>query len=458
MNPNILIIHSDQHRFDCLGINGHPTLRTPNLDRLAAEGVNFSQAYTPVPLCVPARNCQLVGCWPTDHLCIANYDTEAPRGAIDGLPAYSRMLSEAGYRTAYLQKWHVDQQLGPSEFGFEQVVEPRQWAEARREAGYDLLKEANWFGQIDPAPEQWSRLNWDADRVIDLLGDTARDDRPFFIRWDPFEPHLPCQPPRRYAEMYPVEEVPPWPGSADTLAGKPYIQRQMRRTWGLDEWTWDQWAPVVARYLAVITQLDDQVGRVLKELEQLGLAENTLVIYTTDHGDMCGSRGMIDKHNIMYDDVVHVPMVMRWPGRIDPGQTCDEFVCHELDLASTLLEVAGLEPPETFRGTSLVPVACDGGSTGREDIFSMYFGNQFGLFSQRMVRDRRWKYVFNATARDELYHLAEDPAELTNRIDDPACAGELARLRRRMVTWMESIDDTLLNTWTRPLLLEGRKV
>jgi arylsulfatase A-like enzyme len=112
--------------------------------------------------------------------------------------------------------------------------------------------------------------------------------------------------------------------------------------------------------------------------------------------------------------------------------------------------------PDTFRGQSLVPIFEGAGDTGREDIFSMYHGNQFGLYSQRMVRDRRWKYVWNATAEDELYDLVEDPGELCNLAIDPSHEDELSRLRRRLVDWMEATDDTLLNTWTRTQLLQGR--
>ncbi|MCP4454594.1 MAG: sulfatase-like hydrolase/transferase, partial [Planctomycetes bacterium] len=128
--------------------------------------------------------------------------------------------------------------------------------------------------------------------------------------------------------------VRPRPSFPDPLDHKPYIQAQQRRTWKVDEWTWEQWAPVVGRYLGDISLLDAQIGRILSALDALKLADNTLVMYTTDHGDMCGGHGMIDKHFIMYDDVVRVPLIMRWPGRIAPGSRCEAFVSHEIDLAT----------------------------------------------------------------------------------------------------------------------------
>ena len=281
---------------------------------------------------------------------------------------------------------------------------------------------------------------------------------PFFIRWDSSEPHLPNIVPEPYASLYPPEAIAPWPSFPDPLSGKPYMQAQQRRTWGVDAWSWEDWAPVVARYLGEISLLDAQIGRVLDGLERLGLAENTLVVYSTDHGDLCGGHGMVDKHYVMYDDVVHVPLIARWPGRIAAGSTCDAFVSHSIDLASTFCDAAGVRIPSTFRGQSLLPLFAGSQENGREDIFSVYHGNQFGLYSQRMVRDRRWKVVWNATAEDELYDLETDPGEVNNRATDRACADELARLRRRVVAWMEATRDPLLNGWTRAQLLEGRSL
>ncbi len=125
--------------------------------------------------------------------------------------------------------------------------------------------------------------------------------------WSPSEPHLPNVIPEPYASLYPPAQVPPWPSFSDPLAGKPYIQRQQRVNWGVEGWTWDQWAPTVARYLGEITLLDAQVGRLLAQLDALGLADDTVVIYTSDHGDLCGGHGMVDKHYVMYDDVMRVP-------------------------------------------------------------------------------------------------------------------------------------------------------
>jgi arylsulfatase A-like enzyme len=215
---------------------------------------------------------------------------------------------------------------------------------------------------------------------------------------------------------------------------------------------------MVSAYLGTISLLDAQLGRVLDGLEQLDLADNTLVVYTSDHGDMCGGHGMVDKHNVMYDDVVRVPMIVRWPGHTVPGSCCEAFVSNALDLPPTFCEVADVGVPVTFTGHSLVPLLEGEQTNGRTDILCTYHGNQFGLFSQRMVRDRRWKYVWNPTALDELYDIRSDPGELVNVAGDPHYRDELMRLRHRLVAWMESTGDILLNRWTRVQLIEGHKI
>jgi arylsulfatase A-like enzyme len=457
--PNILLIQSDQHRCDCLGASGHPLLRTPHLDHLAAEGVRFTRAYCPIPVCVPARNSLIYGAWPSRHGAIANWGTEATFPTRQALPTYTQALHDGGYRLAHVGKWHVHPERGPETYGYDQDVPAGDYAAWRAARGLPPRpRRGGWFGEPDPqaGPED-TRLAWGAGQVIRLLEQHAAQDAPFYVEWDTNEPHLPWVLPEPYHSIYPPHEIPPWPSFPDPLLNKPYIQAQQRRTWGIEGWSWEQWAPIVGRYLGEISLLDAQVGRVLDALNDLGLAAETLVVYTTDHGGLCGGHGMIDKHYVMYEDVVHVPLIVRWPGQAAPGAR-SQFVSSALDLAATFCQAAGAPIPESFQGQSLLPLLADPASGGRADIFCVYSGNQFGLYSQRMVRDARWKYVWNAADVDELYDLQADPGELHNRAGDPGCAQELRRLRRRMVDWMAETGDRLLNQWTQTQLLQGRKV
>ncbi|MCC7147278.1 MAG: sulfatase-like hydrolase/transferase [Phycisphaeraceae bacterium] len=457
---NILLIQADQLRFDCLGVNGHRLVRTPNLDRLAAQGVNFTQAYCPIPVCTPARASLLSGRWPTQHQGITNRDSEAACPLRTDVPTFSGALAAAGYRLGCVGKWGVHPHKGPLEFGFHDWMDGREYSAWRKAQGLPGKPNANgWLGETDEKiTAAQSQLAWGADRTLELLERYAKQagQRKFFLRWDPPEPHLPNVVPEPYASMYRPGDIQPWASFADGLENKPYIQRQQRRTWEIDGWDWSRWAPTVARYLGEVSLLDAQVGRILDRLAELGLAESTLVAFTADHGDLCGGHGMIDKHYVMYDDVVRVPLFLRGPGVTGaPGQ-CAAFVCNGLDLAATFCAAAGVDRPEGFVGQNLLDLA-QGRAKERPDIFGMYFGAQFGLYSQRMVRDRKWKYVWNATDCDELYDLESDPGERRNRAGDAACAGELKRLRGRMIQWMQEAQDPLLNGWVRGQLEGGRK-
>lgn len=451
---NILFIHSDQHRFDCLGANGHSLVQTPHLDRLASEGTNFTHAFCPIPVCTPARNSLLFGLWPTQHLAITNPGTEAPRPAREGLTSFSELLAKAGYQLSYVGKWGLNPHKNPTAYGFREYVPESDYQTWRTGQRLPPLPRTNgYFGETDHAIRaDQSRLAWGADRVIEQMARYAASDHPFFLRWDPSEPHLPNIVPEPYASLYAPADIPPWIGFADPLQDKPYAQAQQQRTWGVAGWTWRDWAPIVGRYLGEITLLDAQIGRLLGHLEALGLQEQTVVVYTADHGDMCGSHGMVDKHLVLYDDVVRVPLLVRSPGQTRTG-ACDAFVSSALDLATTFCDLAAIPAPEAFRGQSLMPLLSGADETERDFAFAMYHGGQFGLYSQRMARDRRWKYIWNATAEDELYDLVNDPGEIVNLVTASEAQTEMRRLRCRLVEWMEAEGDPLCNEWTKPRLL-----
>jgi arylsulfatase A-like enzyme len=260
--------------------------------------------------------------------------------------------------------------------------------------------------------------------------------------------------------MYDPRAVPPWGSFAERFEDKPYIQRQQLLNWGIEEYGWEDWAPIVARYYGIISQTDDAIGRVLGALDALGVADNTIVVYTTDHGDLCGGHRMMDKHFVLYDDVVRVPLVIRWPGRITPGLRPDAFVHNLLDLPPTLLEAAGLPPGEALQGRSLLSLlAGEAVPDWRDAAVSTYNGLQFGLYTQRMIRTARWKYVWNTTDVDELYDLAADPDELTNRVHEPGRGELLRELRARLYHELDRVGDALVaNTWMRQQLLGSRKL
>jgi arylsulfatase A-like enzyme len=444
--PNILLVQADQHRFDCVGVNGDRA-ETPTLDALAADGANCTNAYTPIPICTPARASLMTGQWPSQHG-IVNLSRQMGGGEIPPeTPTFSRVLQRSGYETAYVGRWHLGPDATPLEYGFEEWVPNARYHEWRSDRGFPERPTPGWTGGVDAAidPES-SRLGWAADRVIEQLDELAAGEAPFLLRWDTWEPHLPNVVPEPYASMYDPDDVEQWGSFDDGLLDKPWVQRQQLRTWNVTDRPWDEWAPTVARYLGEIALLDDQLGRILERLDELGLTENTLVVYTADHGDMCGAHGMMDKHFVMYDDVVRVPLLARWPAEIDPGTVIDDFVSNAIDLPPTFCDIAEVPAPATFAGESLCPLFA--GRSGRSDIFATYYGCQLGLYSQRMLRTADWKYVWNATAPDELYDLQRDPHECTNVANDPEHEATLTELRARLATWLRETDDDLVNPWT----------
>lgn len=419
--------------------------------------MRFDRAYTAIPLCVPARAALMCGQWPFRSGVVANWDTEVPRELPTATPTWSGVLADADVRCEYIGRWHVNRSSNPCDFGFHYYYSDGGYAAWRAEQGIaPVPKENGFFGETDPhiTPEQ-SKLGWLFDHAVERLDKLCAGADPFFLRIDTLEPHLAnrvCEP---YASLFDPSAIAPWPSFTDTFEGKPYIQGQQLRTWGIENWGWEDWAPIVARYFGEIELLDHQIGRILAALEANGSLDDVLIIYTSDHGDMCGAHRMIDKHYVMYDDVVRVPLLARWPGRIEPGTICHDFVSATLDLPPTFLDAFGKSAPGTFQGHSLTGHFADADTRLRQDIFSTYHGNQMGLYSQRMVANETWKYIWNATAEDELYHTAEDSGELVNRVTDPACHSILEAMRARLITWLEESKDPLLNRWTRRSILGG---
>lgn len=453
--PNILMIVADQLRADCLGCyHGYP-VQTPHLDRLAEKGMVFEQAYTPQPLCCPARQSILSSRRPERDGCLWNYGICLDTAYLKPAPGmWTNQLKKMGYHSHYIGKWHVSPEDTPLSFGYETFIDDVEYKEYRQEVFPGHVYENEFLGEVDMVPLEQSRTHWLAAKAVERLKQCTAREGPWHIRLDFPEPHLPCRPCREFYQWYQDAEIPKWRGFEETFVKKPYIQRQQVCTWGLEDMEWDQWKPVVTRYYAIISQMDDAIGRVLHALYESGQWENTLVIVTADHGDMCGSHRMLDKHYVLYDDVVHVPLLMAWPGRISSGMRGRELVCHALDLGPTLLELTGGEPVETD-GRSLVPLLFgEKPKDWRREVVATYNGQQFGLYTQRMLRTPEWKYIWNTTDVDELYDMTQDKGELHNLIYEQQHQERIQYFRKRLLEILEREGDGLVKTqWMRDQLL-----
>lgn len=455
--PNLLIIVADQLRYDCLGSSGMNPVKTPNLNQLATEGMRFSHAYTPIPVCSPARQAFLNGRRPESFGALWNHGFLPVKSLEPNDFIWSNELKGAGYRTGFIGKWGIHPQLDPTSFGFDEYISDKEYHQMRKEKYPDVNLFSNqFFGTVDPADLEDSHTHWTANKVNELIGKFSKQEQPWHIRLDFSEPHPPCCPAEPFASMNKPEDVPEWGSFRDEFKNKPWIQKQQLVNWQIEAFTWEDWAPIVSRYFAMIQQLDDAIGRVLTTLDQLGIADETIVIFTADHGDMCGGHKMIDKHYVMYDDVVRVPLIVKWPGLVVEGSECNEFICNFLDLPPTILEALSLPVPKSFQGQSLLPfLRGEKSSNWRKAVVSTYNGQQFGLYSQRMIRTKQWKYIWNLTDIDELYDVENDPYELVNRINDKQAEDIVIKLRRHLFDELNRTGDRLVteNAWMRSQLL-----
>lgn len=458
--PNILFIMCDQLRYDCLGHIGKYPVKTPNVDKLALSGMRFENAFTPIPLCCPARQALLNGRRPESFGVFWNYNANLGEAALNPSEfTWSKELKNRGYITGYFGKWHVNPHHDPTEYGFDKYVSLTDYKDYKEKlhpvpdnsSGFM----ENMFGGKDPLPLEDSRTHWLVGKVVDFINKCRKEAAPWHVRLDFSEPHLPCRPSGVYYNMYNPEEIPIWPSFYDEFNNKPYIQKQQLLNWNVEKYEWSDWAPVVARYYGIISQVDDAIGKVLDKVDM----ENTLIIFTSDHGDMCGAHKMMDKHYIMYDDVVRVPLIMQWPGVISENTVNNDFVYNCLDIPPTIMDILGLSKEGHFHGRSLLPILKgDKLTLWRDEVVSTYNGQQFGLYSQRMIRNRRWKYVWNATDIDELYDLENDPAELYNLFGEVKNAHIAKEMRQRLYQQLLMDGDGLVkNYWIKTQLMESRK-
>ena len=441
--PNILFILTDQHRYDCVGANGNEIIKTPTLDGLADEGMRFERSYSCCALCSPARASLITGLLPHNHHLIWN------TGEMDALTDWECLpdpchtlagrLSDAGYWTGYTGKWHLGRR-SPIDHGFHRLgtwehegpgfrggVVSRSIAEEHKRHDTSSWRFRNrvarklpngrniLYSAQNPGPEETSYAHQIANTAIDLMKDLARDpERPFFISTNFFGPHLPFRSNEPYSSMYDPGDMKEWPAFCDEAQDKPRLLSIMRGHWDTADLPWEWWQPVVANYFAFISQIDAQIGRMLDCLSALGLADDTVVVYTTDHGDTCGDRRCFDKGHGMYDEIYHTPLIVRWPGQVAAGSVNRDFVS-TIDLGPTWLDIGGGDAFANADGRSLAPLL-QGNTPGdwRRDHFAEFHGQQWSQMTLRSLQDERFKYVFNGTDIPELYDMENDPAELHN--------------------------------------------
>jgi arylsulfatase A-like enzyme len=464
---NILLLVADQQRRDCLGPYGNTIVETPTLDELARTGVRFDNMFTPISICTPARACIQTGQLPQHTDMIFNWEFHRCRGGVKDLPTdtpfFSRDLKNKGWNLSHNGKWHIGDGNRPADTGYEGQFHPGYGFPDTHPHYLEYLKQLGLAGfelehPIDH-PDGPSRFNYGGEQIggkeasipaylaeetIASIRKFAAEDKPFFTTAQFWGPHSPFRIPAEYLNLYMdrLDEIEPWPNCDADLTGKPEIIRIQGEDLFQSGWM-DTKArkKMIARYYGYVTLIDHEMGRIIQALKDEGVYDETLIIYTTDHGSSLGSYGMWDKGFGMYDCFFHIPMVISHPA-FEQG-ICDSVV-DLCDLAPTFREIAGYEPDPELDGYSLLPLLRREENTVRNDYYcASHWGHQFP-FWQRMIRTKKAKYIWNVTDKDEFYDLENDPWELTNIIDQVDKA-DLNDLKYKLYCWLRDTNDASKN-------------
>jgi choline-sulfatase len=414
--PNILFILTDQHSPHLTGYEGNSIIRTPNLDRLAAESAVFNQAYCQDPLCVPSRSSILTG-----QYCRTNgiYDNQ------DILPAngltFPRHFSQHGYRTCLIGKGHFngEQFQGYQErpygdfYGQAHQPDPRRTPD-RGENGLGEIPKQSGPSQIPQLLRQTEICSAEAAKWLQTHA-SSRPEQPFLLSLHYDKPHFPINPPAEFFNRYRDQVKLPerWFGDdRDEYLSKqvPLVQTNFKNE-GYYHADKEDHLKTLAAYYGCVEWVDQNIGQVLEVLEYLGLADNTIVIYTSDHGEMGTEHGSWQKM-VFFEASVRVPLLIRWPGNIKPQQT--DLLTGLLDLFPTLCEAAGLEIPESCEGIHLLPSLSGSQTPERDHIFSETVLLKQPRMAGCMIRQGNWKFNYYLDESSELYDLAADPDETEN--------------------------------------------
>lgn len=452
--PNIIFIITDQQRYDTIAELGFPFMETPVQDRLAREGVSFDNCFINAPLCVPARASLFTGYHP--------HTTGVYGNGHQWAHSWVEQLAEAGYYCVNVGKMHTKPLNTPLGFHERYPVENKdrffggerfffdEWDKALAAQG--LVKQQRvLYRQRPDYGERLGAFEWELPEQMHpdfFVGnmaqwwlDTYPQTQPLFLEIGFPGPHPPYDPVARYAEPYMEKDLQILGLSDGDLEGQPPPFQELRKrkvevdtdsiVHSLNP-TPEQAQRQRAYYLANVTMIDEKVGQILEALDRNGYLENSVVIFTSDHGDCLTDHGHSQK-GVMYDIVTRVPAIVWSPGRFDGGRRA-EGLCQLFDLGPTILEIAGVEPPETMEAMSLLPTLEGEDQAPRDHVFAEY---PSGGSMMTMVRSRDWKLVdFGDKPYGQVFNMAEDPNEVNNLWDDSTGQNKAQELRDVMRNWL----------------------
>ena len=482
--PNLLFIMTDQQRWDALSIAGNPVVKTPNLDQLARQGVYFERAYTQCAVCGPARASILTGCAVENHGVLTNGLASPPQSKnVCPMKTFDEILHDRGYISEYYGKWHcpdhramiyrnpVEACHGNSPFGPPLHAAYRAYLDhvlKRRDpvSGEQITGTFNWNYVMNPidhryglepskarvkvsqpdnhgkllVPPEHSPTAYRVSGVIDALDRVGN--QPFNITCSISFPHAPMLPTEPYYQMYKPDDMPVPASIDDDMSNSPYANANGRNR--LTEYRdKDKIKYMISDYYGLIKEIDDWVGKLLKKLDNKGLTDNTMVIFTSDHGEMLGSHGMREK-NVFYEESAHIPLMIRFPGRIKPNTVIKQPVSL-IDLFATILDYTQAGDHKSD-GKSLRPLI---EGTDKQDKFIvtewLWHGDKVPCY---MVVSGNWKLFCPDTPESDvvnvLYNFKEDPHEMNNLIGKnpqrQEYAAQAENLKAKLVSWLDSIN------------------
>ena len=443
--PNVVFILTDDQRWDQMSCAGHRFLRTPHLDRIAAEGAMFANMFVTTSLCSPSRASFLSGLYAHTHGVVNNFTDYPSR-----MTSFPMRLQAEGYETAYIGKWHMGEADDRKRPGFDY------WISHKGQGKYfDNTWNLNGKRQV--------MKGYYTTRVTDMavawLRRAPKREKPFLLVLGHKAPHTPFTPEPKYAHIYDDVDV-QYPKSAFALEGKPGWVKQRIDTWhgiygpiyGFRKKFPDtrpesvrDFARFVRAYTATIKSIDDSVGRVYAALKETGVLDSTLLIFAGDNGMFLGEHGMTDKRT-MHEESIRVPLLVRYPPLIQPGTKIAQQVLN-IDLAPSVLEICGAKPLKGIHGRSWKRLLSGEAKGWRTSWYYEYnYEKQFPYTPNvRGVRTDRWKYVHYPHGdgkpdrhKAELYDLKNDPGESRNLIDDPACKKVVERLKAELGRLMQA--------------------
>jgi choline-sulfatase len=454
-SPNVIFIMCDQLRHDCLGYAGHPLVKTPHLDRLAEQGVVFDTAYCPSPVCSPTRASWLTGTYPHAHGQLGNYgptrlDPKKMAVMRPDAVTLGDVYKANGYRCGIAGPWHLGHDHVP-QHGFEEFWRVyRYQGEGRpdilfnyfdrvgvpnvyeNEGNHPSIKRCGLQYRLIEDPRQ-QRTTWTIEQGLEFLD--TKDDRPFFLFLSVKDPHPLVAVMQEWVDEYPIDKIELPTTFKDDLRGRPaWLKSESGRL--PDDVDENLFREMVAHYYALVTHIDREVGRLVDRLQSLDLADDTILAFISDHGEMLGDHQTTTKRNF-FEASSRVPCLLTWPNGLPAGHRVTAPF-GGVDLPPTLLELCGLSFENPIDGRSVASALAKSEQPDPMPVFSEVATSDGindrstapeDLAARVMVREGAWKFNWNRTDIDELYDLDADPHEMTNLADDPNQASRVSHLR-----------------------------